>query len=212
MKNRNKFLFLIISWLLIIGILYTSGIFTSDPNKIRDIISGSPIKMQLLFILLSTFRVIFFIPQTVFILLGTLLFGPYVSCVLSIISLILSQSIMFILGNYFNKQLLGSDFINKHDTIVKSIKEYGYKILALGIVCPITPSDLITALAACINLDYKKSIAVIVFTDAPMIFLYGILGTTIEGTYFFNVLAILAITIISYYSFRIWNKISSSYS
>ena len=43
-----------------------------------------------------------------------------------------------------------------------------------------------------------------------MIFLYGFLGSGIEGNYLFKILAILAIVFISYYSFLIWNKINKS--
>lgn len=208
MKRKNKLLLLIISWLIVIAILYNSGILTTDMNKITDLIKGNSLKMQLIFIFLSTIRVIFFIPQTVFILLGGIVFGPYVRFILSLLSLALSQSIMYFIGRYLNKQLLEKSFFNNHNNIINIIKTYGYKILALGIVCPVTPSDLITASAACIKLNYKKCILVIVLADAPMIFLYSFLGTGFEGTYFFKVLAVLAIVFISYYSFIIWNKIT----
>lgn len=208
MKKKIKLLLLIIIWLFVIAILYSSGILTTNINKINDIIHGNPLKMQLLFVFISTIRVIFFIPQTIFILLGSILFGPYIGFLLSLLSLALSQSIIYFIGIYFNKQFLGKDFLTKNSTIINIIKTYGYRILALGIVCPIAPSDLITASAACIKLSYKKCISVIVLADAPMIFLYGFLGSGFEGTYFFKILAVLTIAFISYYSFFIWNKIT----
>lgn len=206
-RKQKKIIFIVISWLIIITILYSTGILTTDVNKINDFIIGSPLRMQLIFVFLSTIRIVFFIPQTVFIIIGSILFGPYVGFILSLLSLALSQSIMYFVGRYFNREILGEDFLNNNSNIVDIIRKYGYKILALGIVCPITPSDLITASAACIKLNYKKCISVIVIADAPMIFLYGFLGSTIEETYIFNVLAILAIVFISYYSFIIWNRI-----
>ncbi|WP_246578108.1 hypothetical protein [Clostridium frigoris] len=81
-------------------------------------------------------------------------------------------------------------------------------MLALGIACPVTPSDLLTLSSACIKLNYKKCIAIIVMADAPMIFLYGFLGTGIQGTFLFKTLAIVVIIFVSYYTFVIWNKIN----
>lgn len=183
MNRKNKLLLLGISWFIIVAILYTTGILTTDLNKISHIIKGNPIVMQLIFVLLSTIRIVFFIPQTIFILIGSVIFGPYISFFLSLLSLALSQSLVYFIGRYLNVQILGEDFIDNHSNTINIIKKYGYKILVLGIVCPIAPSDLITASAASIKLNYKKCISLIVMADAPMIFLYGFLGARIEGTY-----------------------------
>ncbi|WP_252215812.1 VTT domain-containing protein [Clostridium sp. VAP41] len=208
MNRKNKLLLLGISWFIIVAILYATGILTTDLNKISHIIKGNLLVMQLIFVLLSTIRIVFFIPQTIFILIGSVIFGPYISFFLSLLSLALSQSLVYFIGRYLNTQILGEDFIDNNSNTINIIKKYGYKILVLGIVCPIAPSDLITASAACIKLNYKKCISLIVMADAPMIFLYGFLGAQIEGTYLFNILAVLAIAFISYYSFVIWNKIT----
>mgnify|MGYP000344588842 CR=1 FL=1 len=45
-----------------------NDILTTDINKIKDMIDGEPLKMKLIFLLLSTIRIIFFIPQTIFII------------------------------------------------------------------------------------------------------------------------------------------------
>ena len=211
MKKKMKFTAIIIVWTLILTILYKTGLLTTDIEKIKNIISGSPLKMQILFVLLSTFRVIFFIPQTVFIFIGSFLFGPYVGFLLSFIALILSQSIMYVIGKYFNKQVLGEDFYHKNKNIINIIKEHGYMILALGIVCPITPSDLITSSAAFIKLKYRKCMAVIAASDAPMIFLYGFLGTGFSDSAYLKVFSLICIVFISYYTFLIWNKINNKY-
>ena len=209
MKKRNKLILMAIFWVAILAALYSQGLITTDNNKINEIIGNNPFKMSVLFVLISTVRVLFFIPQTVFIIIGSMLFGPYVGFALSVLSLVLSQSIMYTIGRYFQHQLLGDEFLEKNRVTIAILKEYGYKILALGIACPVTPSDLITLSAACLKLNYKKCIAIIIMADAPMIFLYGFLGTGIQGTLFFKTLAIVAITFVSYYTFVIWNKINS---
>ena len=209
MKKRKKLILMIIFWLSIVAALYSQGLITPDINKIRGIIGKNPFDMRILFVFLSTVRVLFFIPQTIFIIIGSMLFGPYGGFALSVLSLIISQSLMYAVGRYLQSSLLGDNFLIKNKNTIQILKKYGYKILALGIACPITPSDLITLSSACIKLNYIKCIVIIVIADAPMIFLYGFLGTGIQGTFFFKTLAVIAITFVSYYSFVIWNKINS---
>lgn len=209
MKKRNKLILMAIFWVVIVATLYSQGLITTDIDKINEIIGKNPFKMSVLFVLISTVRVLFFIPQTVFIIIGSMLFGPYVGFALSVLSLVLSQSIMYTIGRYFQHQLLGDEFLEKNSGTISILKKYGYRILALGIACPVTPSDLITLSSACIKLDYKKCMAIIIMADAPMIFLYEFLGTGIQGTFFFRTLAVVAITFVSYYTFVIWNKINS---
>jgi len=208
MKKRSKFILIIILWLIIVAVLYSQGLITTDVNKINEIIGKNPVKMRVLFIILSTVRVLFFIPQTIFIIMGSMLFGAYEGFVLSVFSLVISQSIMYVIGRYFQKQFLEEEFLEKNKDIIDILKKHGYKILALGIACPITPSDLITLSAACIKLNYKKCIATIVLADAPMIFLYGFLGSEIEDNFFFKIFAIIVILLVSYYTFVTWSKIN----
>ncbi|MBC8061388.1 MAG: TVP38/TMEM64 family protein [Clostridiaceae bacterium] len=209
MKKRSKFILIIILWLIIVAVLYSQGLITTDVNKINEIIGKNPVKMRGLFIILSTVRVLFFIPQTIFIIIGSMLFGPYEGFILSTFSLVISHSIMYVIGRYFQKQLLEEEFLEKNKGIIDILKKHGYKILALGIACPITPSDLITLSAACIKLNYKKCMATIVMADAPMIFLYGFLGSGIEDNFFFKIFAIIVIVLVSYYTFVTWSKINS---
>lgn len=93
--------------------------------------------------------------------------------------------------------------------IILILKKYGYIVLPLGIACPITPSDIMTLSAACIKLNYKKCIAAIVTAGSPMIFLYGFLGMGFHEALIFKILAIIAITFVSYYTFLIWNNIKN---
>lgn len=210
MKKRNKVIMTLIFWIVVVFTLHSFGLITTDLSKINAVVGKNPIKMRCLFVFLSTVRVAFFIPQTVFIICGSMIFGPYEGFLLSVISLVISQSIMYTAARFFQKQLLGEAFIEKNKENIIILKKYGYKVLALGIACPVIPSDLITVLAACIKLNYKKCIITIVMAGAPMIFLYGFLGTGFEEAAIFKVFVIITITFISYYAFYIWNKIKKS--
>lgn len=210
MKKRYKIIMLLISWIIVAFVLYRLGLITTNFNKINTIIGNNPVKMRCLFVLLSTFRVVLFIPQTVFIICGDMVFSTHEVFFLSVLSLVISQSIMYAFGRYFQKQLLGDTFLEKNKETIEIIKKHGYKVLALGIACPVTPSDLITVSAACIKLEFMKCIATTIMADAPMIFLYSLLGNKFNGTIAYKIFVVLAIIIVSYYSLHIWNKIKRS--
>ncbi|WP_125153283.1 VTT domain-containing protein [Clostridium rectalis] len=210
MNKKNKLIMFTILWLIVIGILYYTNVLTTDINKISTLIKGNPLKMKVIFVLLSTIRIMFFIPQTIFIIIGSIIFGPWVGFILSLLSLIISQSIIFFIGKNLNSSLLEDNFSLKQKNIINILKHYGYKILALGVICPITPSDLITFSAACIKLNYIKSIIVITIADIPIIFLYNFLLGETKVSYLFKLLTLLTIVFISYYSFLTWDKINKS--
>lgn len=191
-------------------ILYRMGLLTTDFNKINIIIGDNPIKMGFLFVLLSTVRIAFFIPQTIFTIGGSMIFGPYEGFFLSNLSLVISQSILYAIGIFFEKQLLGEGFLEKNKENITILRKHGYKVLALGIACPVTPSDLMTISAACIKLNYKKCIITILIASAPMTFLYGFLGNGFKETAIFRIFVAIVIILVSYYTFRIWNKIKQS--
>ena len=88
-------------WIIIAFVLYEEGLLTTDINKINVVVGTNPVKMRVIFVLLSSFRVILFIPQTIFIFIGSVLFGAYEGFILSFIALIISQTIMYIVGRYF---------------------------------------------------------------------------------------------------------------
>ncbi|MCM1989443.1 TVP38/TMEM64 family protein [Oceanirhabdus seepicola] len=208
MRRRNKVLLIISIWMVLAVVLYKEGLLTTDINKINEVIGTNPVKMRVIFVLLSSFRVILFIPQTVFIFIGSVLFGAYEGFVLSFIALIISQTIMYIVGRYFQRWFIGEKYFEKNKELIAHIKTYGYKFLALALACPVLPSDAITLTAACMKLDYKKYMLTIILAASPVIFLYGFMGEGFQRSNGFIVIAAISVILISYYTLRIWKKIN----
>ncbi len=208
MKKRYKLLLIISIWTVIAGILYKQGLFTTDINTVNEVIGTNPLKMRGIFVLLSSFRVILFIPQTVFIFIGSVLFGAYEGFVLSFISLIISQTIMYIVGRYLQRWFITEKYFEKNKNLIAHIETYGYKFLALGIACPVLPSDAITLTAAFMKLEYKKCMVTIILVASPIIFLYGVMGGNFQKSNGFIGIVVISIILISYYTFRVWKKIN----
>lgn len=209
LTKGTRVLLIISIWIVTTVILYILGLLTTDIDKINEMIGNNPMKMRVIFVLLSSLRAIFFIPQTIFILIGGVLFGVCEGFVLSLIALIIGQSIMYVVGKYFGEWFLGEKFLEKNINLIAYIRKYGYKFLALGIACPVIPSDTITLLSGGIKLDYKKSIITIILASTPIMFLYGLIGNGVTKSFVFSALLITSITLISYYIFILWNKIKA---
>lgn len=205
MKKLHKTIMLLIFWTILLFIVYKFGLCSACFNKISVLAGNNPILIRCLFVLLSTVRIVFLVPQTIFIIYGSMLFGPYEGFILSMLSLVISQSIMYAMGRIIQNQSCGT-FLEKNKEKIAIIKNQKYKILALGIICPIIPSDLMTISAAFIKLNYKKCIATITVAGAPMMLLYNFLGTRFMTNIAFNSYATITITFLSYYIFCLWNK------
>lgn len=159
-----------------------------------------------LFLLLSIVKIVFFIPQGIFIIYRSMIFGSYEGFLLYILSLVISQSILYAIGNLFQKQL-GDAFLEKNKDAITIVKKYGYKVLALGVACPLISSNLITVSAAIIKMDYKKCILTILMAEIPVIFLYAFLGNGFMDNVEFKTYIAITIAFLSYYIFYLWNRI-----
>lgn len=196
-------------WWLTIFYLYKNNLLTSDIAALREIIGDNVVEMKLIFILLSVLRILSFIPQSVFVVVGGAVFGPFEAFLLSMIALFMSQSMIYAFGRYLNPEVLQQKFLTKHATIIQSIRAYGYKLLALGIACPYLPSDAFMLSAGMIKLTYRRAIFVTLLAGIPIILLYSFLGIGIERSWWIQVIAVLMILAISYYSILIWKKIKA---
>jgi uncharacterized membrane protein YdjX (TVP38/TMEM64 family) len=206
MYRKNKTILIIITWGFIIFLLYINGLLVNDPNQINQIIIDNPIKMRILFILLSVIRIFTFTPQTIFIISGSIVFGIYESFVLSFISFLISQSLLYLIGVKIGNKLPKKTFSPKNDILIKLLKNHNYKILAIGIICPIFPSDLLTIIAANMGINYYKYLITIFISGIPIIMLYCFLGLNIKESFIIKSLIIVTISLMSYNVFLIWNK------
>lgn len=198
-------------WIILGLILYKNGLITSDINTIKEILGTDPYKMMFIFVLLSTLRLVVFIPQTVFLLLGSICFGTTTGFILSMTSLFISQTIVYIVGNHFKNNSIKEKFINTNPQLVILTEKYSYKFLALGVICPIAPTDLIAFISASLKSDYKKFISIILLSNSPMIFLYNYVGNSITTSPDIKILAILIILVVSTFSIIYWKNISNEY-
>ena len=160
MKN-NKLVYITLSVITII-VLFLAVNIIGDNIKIdfsidtlRKWIDRSEYS-KLFFILLWGIRLIAFIPGVTLMLLGGLIFDPSKAFLLSLIGIVLSDTLIFLLakGNLFKR--LKEKVSNKYPDLVKLIDRYNYKILAIGVLCPIAPTDVIVFLSSYMGMSFIR--------------------------------------------------------
>ena len=209
MKINKKYIFLAI-WIILIVILKEENLITLDLNEIEEYIKSKEDHMMLLFILLWVIRVFIFIPGVTFMILGGLIFSPIEGILLSMIGLFLSETLIY----YASKLLVGSKLnrmINKkYPEIRPLIKTYNYKFLALGMVCPVAPSDAICFLSASSGIRYVRYITTVLISNIPAVFVYSFIGLQFTESIYSILISIIIIAIISIYIIKIWNKLKGN--
>jgi len=209
MKKSTKKILLLTIWACLFMVLYKKGLITTDTDKLRGILEDNPALMVELFVLISIGRVLFFIPGVVFMFLGGLFFGPLAGFSLSLVSIIISETIMYLIGRYVAGKRLNGYLNKSHRALVLLTDQHGFEFLALGILCPIAPSDVVCLISGMLNFNYKKYILTVILANVPMMSIYSYLGSSsfkLESSNF--IVAVIAVVILIYTIF-IWFKIKS---
>jgi uncharacterized membrane protein YdjX (TVP38/TMEM64 family) len=125
------------------------------------------------------------------------------------VSITISETIVYIIGRYFTGNRLKRYLDKEHKDLVQLTDKYGYEFLALGILCPIAPTDLVCLIASSLDFDYKKYIVTVAFANIPMILVYSYLGNSRLDFTGKNSIIVVVIGIVLIYTIAIWLKIKS---
>ncbi|MDF2699778.1 MAG: snare associated golgi protein [Haloplasmataceae bacterium] len=205
-KNSIKLpIFLV--YIIIIIVLYLKGVIKADLGMIKEQLLSFD-HLMFWYFLMSIFRILIFIPSTVFIIVGGLLFDPWIAFSLSMIAHAISQSIIY----FFTKKFFDVDkiqkFILNNEKIVKLLKKYQLKLLAIGITCPVAPSDLLASASAIVGIKYIPYVMTVILAGAPLTFIYAFIGEQVNGNSIFNlILIIIFIFIFTIVSYRMYQSI-----
>ena len=205
MRRISKLLIMAV-WVVLIYVLFRLDLLTGNMDNLNQFFNRCGNYKTLIFIALSSLRIVALIPSAVFMVLGGVIFNPFKGILLTLISVILSETIVYVTSRILVSSSVQNLFVNKYPKLYELLLKNNTKILAIGILCPISPSDVACFLASSTGLSYRKFILTVIISNIPMMILYGLLGNSFlsSGT---NTIMILAIIIvISIYSIYLWNK------
>jgi uncharacterized membrane protein YdjX (TVP38/TMEM64 family) len=193
-------------WAVVAYVLFRLNLLTGDMDKINQVFNSYGDNKVLIFITLSSLRVAALIPSAVFMIMGGMLFNPLVGVLLTLISVIISETIVYTTSKILIGSQMQGNLVKKYPKLYESILRNNKKILAIGILCPIAPSDLTCFLASSTGLNYRKFILTAVIANLPMVILYSFLGNNILSSAGNTIIVVVIIAAISIYSIYLWNK------
>lgn len=158
-----------------------------------------------LFLSLWILRLIIFIPGITLTILGGLVFLPVQAFFLSLVGLILSGTLVFLVGKKRLFKKKRDRLKEKHLDIINLIETYNYKFLALGVICPIAPTDVICYMSSYLGLPYRKYIITFIIANIPAVILYSLIGESFNSSIYNVIFIIITLIIIAIVSLKLWN-------
>ncbi|MED4648235.1 VTT domain-containing protein [Bacillus inaquosorum] len=209
MKNK---LFILALWLLAIYILKEYHLLTLEMSDLQEFISTNTKYAMLLFIALWIVRLLFFIPGVTLMFLGGICFDPIVSFILSMAGIVLSETLVYLFSRMFSSGKMIKDLERKHPELKKLLETYNYKFLALGMICPIAPTDIVCFLSAAVGLKYRVYILTVVIMNIPLLIFSSFIVINFSESIVGTVLVIISFALISIVSIKMWNSLKQKQS
>lgn len=162
---------------------------------------------SLLFLGLWMARLLLFIPGTPLVILGGVCFSPIEGFLLSTAGQVLSGTFVYIFSRSISGDRKNNLLADRHPELNQLLKVYNYRFLALGIVCPIAPTDVICFLSASMGIKYSTYILTILIANIPLRMLYSFVGISLTDSIAGAVLVIGSLVLIFASSIKIWNTL-----
>lgn len=175
-------------------------------EKMQRIIESKKFS-ELIFISLWSLRLILFIPGVTLMILGGLIFDLSKAFLLSMIGIVLSDILVFLLAK--SKLLSGfrNKLENKYKDIIDLIEKYNYKILGIGVLCPVAPTDAIVFLSSYVGMKFSRFLVVFIIANIPALFLYSNLGESFQDSNMNTIFIIITLIISGILSIKLWNNL-----
>jgi uncharacterized membrane protein YdjX (TVP38/TMEM64 family) len=194
-------------WILSIFLLKENHLLTFDLGGLKKFVSGNANYAMLVFVAFWLVRLLIFIPGATLMVLGGLCFNPLVGFLLSMAGMILSETVVYVFSKAFSRTKVNQFLENKNPKLKFLLETYNYKFLALGIICPIAPTDAICFLSASIGIKYWIYILTVIISNIPLILLYSYIGNSLYDSFIGILLVVLSFGLISAISIKIWNNL-----
>ena len=198
----------VLAVLLVLGISMIGKEVNIDFSleSLRGWIEGNPLS-EVFFIGLWSIRLIAFIPGVTLMLLGGLIFEPNKAFVLSLLGIVISDAIVFAIAKVKILSGLRKRIENKYPEVISLLEAYNYKILGIGVLCPVAPTDAIVYLSSYMGISFSKFLLVFIGANLPALFLYSYLGQSFDGSIFNTIMIVVTLTITGIFSVKLWNEL-----
>ncbi|NFA59683.1 VTT domain-containing protein [Clostridium sporogenes] len=210
--NKKCLVFaLVIVWIISLYIFNNYDFMPIIIEFIKTYSISNEAGTMIIFISLWIVRLPILLPGFILIILGGTLFGTTNGFLLSMIGMVLSESLIYIIAKLFSNFNIKNLINKKYNYIEPLIRKYNFRFLALGIICPIAPTDVICFLSSSLGLSYIKYILTIIISNIPIIGLCSYMGINYKESSLSVIILCLTISILALYTMKIWNSLKADY-
>ena len=176
MKQFKKYL----RWTWIVLILITVTLFLIYPDSftaesLKTVFNNNSSLILLAFILLSCIRALFFLPSTLFVLMGTVLYPdePVFVLIVSMIGILIGASLVYKAASILTpEQLFRGKNLTRMEGVRSKMEKYGFSIVLLWSFFPAVPTDLICYVAGTIKMSFWKFILAVFLGEIVLVSIY----------------------------------------
>ncbi|MFJ7666808.1 TVP38/TMEM64 family protein [Lysinibacillus sp. NPDC097195] len=203
----RKKLTLIIIWVFIICLVKHFDILSFNVGTLQDIVASHKDYAYLLFIGLWLIRLVVLIPGTTLMILGGVCFSPLAAFCLSSVGLLVSETLVYFVSKGFVGRRVHQYLENKYPDLKDLLLAYHYKFLAIGVICPIAPADVICFLSASVGIKYSTYLLTIMIASTPLRIVYSFIGNGLHDYTIGLVLVMVSLFVLIVATNKIWHNL-----
>ncbi|MDG2227265.1 MAG: VTT domain-containing protein [Flavobacteriales bacterium] len=183
MKQFKKYL----RWTWITLILITVTFFLIYPDSLtaeclKTLLHDNSSLILIVFIALSCIRALFFLPSTLFVLMGTVLYpvDPVFVLIVSMIGILIGATLVYKAAAILTpEQLFKGKNLTRMEGVRRKMDKYGFSIVLLWSFFPAVPTDLICYVAGTIKMTFWKFIFAVFLGEIILVSIYIWTGKSI---------------------------------
>jgi uncharacterized membrane protein YdjX (TVP38/TMEM64 family) len=176
-KNRKFILWFWIATITLIWSVYLIYPESFTQEKFADFLNQFQWFVILLYLFVFSLRGFFFIPSTVLILTGTILFPPYLLIILASIWNLTSSSLVYFFSDFLwvRKEARWQFWKEKMKNLENKLKQHAFSYITIWSIIPIVPTDIICAISGISRVKYRTFVLAIFLWGLPLIATYAFL-------------------------------------
>ena len=183
MKQFKKYL----RWTWITLILITVTFFLIFPDSftaesLKTLLHENSSLILIVFIALSCIRALFFLPSTLFVIMGTVLYpvDPVFVLIVSMIGILIGATLVYKAAAILTpEQLFKGKNLTRMEGVRRKMDKYGFSIVLLWSFFPAVPTDLICYVAGTIKMAFWKFIFAVFLGEIILVSIYIWTGKSI---------------------------------
>ncbi|MCP8970149.1 TVP38/TMEM64 family protein [Ectobacillus ponti] len=159
-----------------------------------------------IFVGLFLARMVLFIPGSVCIFIGSLLFSPVQAVLLSLAGIVLAETVVYLGGKWLADSAMYERMMKKYPRIYELLEQHRAKFLTFAVACPCMPTDAACFTAAATGMKYRTFLLSVITGAIPMVILYTVAGNALLQPSPLLLVVLIVLLLIGIIAIFAWNK------